>query len=437
MSSGKGATELPSSTVEMIGLEPSGLWVLDVQGADAHTRVPVTDTPTVVGSGPKAGLRVGDCTVSAAHCRIRREGSRLVVEDLDSTNGTFVGNARVERAMLGVGAVVSIGRTTITVSDGEDESSVGDARPLPGLAGQSPRMLHVAAQVRRIAAYTSPVLVAGETGSGKELVARALHELGPRADRPFVAINVAALPRELVESELFGHERGAFTGAQSRKSGAFQQASGGTLFLDEIGELPLDAQPKLLRALDGYGVRRVGGSGSGETTDVRIVTASHVPLEERVSSGRFRRDLFHRLEVFVVELPPLRERRGDITPIARRLLWQAQEEIGKRALTPSAVARLVAHDWPGNVRELRNVLMRAADIARTASTIDAVDIDRAIAWRAPKKPMALTPQMAKSLLDQYDGNLSRAARAAGFPRTSFRKLVAKCGWSERCINMGK
>src|SRR5262249_15882330 len=145
----------------------------------------------------------------------------------------------------------------------------------------------------------APVLIAGETGVGKELVARALHVEGGRADGPFVAINVAALPRELVESELFGHERGAFTGAVAKRAGAFAEASGGTLFLDEIGELPTDAQPKLLRALDGYEVRRIGAPGSGQRSDARVVAATHVPLFEQVQLGRFRRDLYHRLEVFV------------------------------------------------------------------------------------------------------------------------------------------
>src|SRR5271156_6762956 len=217
-------------------------------------------------------------------------------------------------------------------------------------------MRRLADQVRRLAQHALPVLIAGESGTGKELVARALHNEGPRRDRPFVAINVTALPRDLVESELFGHERGAFTGAHARRLGAFAEAGGGTLFLDEVGDLPVDAQPKLLRALDGYEVRRVGAAGGGERADVRVVAATHAPLEQRVTAGQFRRDLFHRLECFVIPLPPLRDRRGDVAAIARELLRQVASQVGPRTLTPAAIARLAAHDWPGNVRELRNVL---------------------------------------------------------------------------------
>jgi two-component system nitrogen regulation response regulator GlnG len=266
------------------------------------------------------------------------------------------------------------------------------------------------------------VLVAGETGVGKELVARALHTEGPRASEPFVAMNVAALPRELVESELFGHERGAFTGAVTRRVGAFTEAEGGTLFLDEIGELPLDAQPKLLRALDGYEVRRIGAPGSGRRANARVVVATHVALQDNVARGAFRRDLFHRLEVFIVDVPPLRERPGDVLPIARMLLGQMENEIGRREITPAAIAQLAAHDWPGNVRELRNVLCRAADQARGARWIDASAVDRAL--RKPRKTaVELTPETAKECLELHGGNISAAARAAGVARTTFRKAL--------------
>ncbi len=241
--------------------------------------------------------------------------------------------------------------------------------------------------------------------------------------RPFVAINVTALPRELVETELFGHERGAFTGAHARRIGAFAEAEGGTLFLDEIGDLPLEAQPKILRALDGYEIRRVGSAGSGKRADVRVVAATHAPLEKRVAAGLFRRDLYHRLECFVVTVPPLRDRRGDIGPIARELLSQLAPQVGPRTLTSAALARLSAHDWPGNVRELRNVLCRAADATRSGGGLDADDIDRALRRDPIIRPHLLTPQAAQALLRDSGGNLSAAARSAGIPRTSFRKLL--------------
>jgi transcriptional regulator with GAF, ATPase, and Fis domain len=351
-------------------------------------------------------------------------GSGVAVRDLGSTNGTYVGNARVQEAWATAGTTLTVGRSTLTClpMPSDDDAADEDAPPLENVAGSSRAMRRLASQVRRLARHAAPVLIAGETGTGKELVAKALHVEGPRARKPFVALNVSALPRELVESELFGHERGAFTGAVAKQRGAFEAAEEGTLFLDEIGELPLEAQPKLLRALDGYEVRSVGAAGSGRRANVRVVAATHVPLEERVTRGEFRRDLFHRLEVFVVDVPPLRARLGDVAAIARAILASLASTMGKRELTPRAIARLTAYDWPGNVRELRNVLYRAGDQAPHGAVIDATDIDRAMRVK-PEEPKRLTPGLARTLLREHEGNLSAAARSARLPRTSFRKLL--------------
>ncbi|MEO8799016.1 MAG: sigma 54-interacting transcriptional regulator, partial [Polyangiaceae bacterium] len=351
-------------TVEIALTTKNPLWVLEVQDPTRSFRVPLVQARTTLGTSRKADVRIVDRTVSGLHCAFEPCGTSIKLVDLDSKNGTFAGSARVHEAFGGIGSVITVGRTTMTLCDGHTEEDGEDDKlppPLAHIAGSSLLMRRVARDVRRFAHYSAPVLVAGETGTGKELVARALHDEGPRRDRPFVAINVAALPRELIESELFGHERGAFTGAVNDRAGAFAEAEGGTLFLDEIGELPLDAQPKLLRALDGYEIRRVGARGAGRKSDVRVIAASHVPLARRVEEGLFRRDLFHRLEVFVVQIPPLRERPGDIAAIARFILAHQEREIGKRELSSAALARLVAYDFPGNVRELRNVLLRAAD----------------------------------------------------------------------------
>jgi len=404
-------------------------WVLEVQDDQGGRLVPLVRDRYVLGTADSADIVMRDRTVSAEHCALVPKPGGVGISDLGSTNGTFVGGARIKEARAGAGTVISVGRSTLVLGPANDTTAADaddDAPPLPGIAGVSVTMRRLAAVVRRLARSGHPVLVAGETGTGKELIARALHTEGPRKDQPFVVINVAALPRELVESELFGHERGAFTGAVTRRAGAFAEAEGGTLFLDEIGELPLEAQPKLLRALDGYEVRRVGASGSGTTANVRVVTASHVPLEERVREGRFRRDLFHRLAVLVAEVPPLRDRRGDVPAIAARILSQARAEIGYRELSPSALARLASHDWPGNVRELRNILVRAADFARDQRTIDGADVERALRPRAgsvPPPPLMLTPAMAKTFLAQNRNNMSAAARAAGYPRTTFRKIL--------------
>src|SRR6185437_5333347 len=213
----------------------------------------------VAGSSGAADVVVRDATVSGRHCALRVADGAVAVEDLGSRNGTYVGGARVREARGHAGTVITIGRSTLVVAAIEEGAS-GEVPgpPLAGIAGASLAMRRLADQVRRLAQHTLPVLVSGESGTGKELLARALHSEGPRRARPFVAINVTAVPRELVESELFGHERGSFTGAHVRREGAFADAEGGTLFLDEIGDLPLDAQPKILRALDGYEVRRVG-----------------------------------------------------------------------------------------------------------------------------------------------------------------------------------
>src|ERR1700722_4527994 len=299
-----------SATLEIAVLEIAGGWHIELQDDAGARRFALTKHRIVVGTSSTCEVVVQDATVSSRHCALSVLGDGVVIEDLGSKNGTFVGSARVREAWGRAGATISIGYSTIVVHS-EDGRGVGapPGEPLAGVAGGSIAMRRLADQVRRLSRHALPVLVAGESGTGKELIARALHNEGPRRGRPFVAINVTALPRELVESELFGHERGAFTGAHTKRLGAFAEAAGGTLFLDEVGDLPLDAQPKLLRALDGYEVRSVGAIGSGVRTDVRVVAATHAPLERRVASGAFRRDLFHRLECFVVHVPALRERR--------------------------------------------------------------------------------------------------------------------------------
>ncbi|MGD0529786.1 MAG: sigma 54-interacting transcriptional regulator [Polyangiaceae bacterium] len=411
-------------TLEIAVIPPAGTWLVELQDEAGARRIGLSKERLVVGTSTTADLVVHDVTVSSRHCALSVLGDGVAIEDLGSLNGTFVGSARIREAWGRAGTAVAIGHSTLVVLVAEArETAVQPGAPLPGIAGGSIAMRRLADQVRRLARHALPVLIAGESGTGKELIARALHHEGPRRERPFVAINVTALPRELVESELFGHERGAFTGAHARRLGAFAEAEGGTLFLDEVGDLPIDAQPKLLRALDGYEVRRVGAAGSGNRADVRVLAATHAPLEQRVTAGEFRRDLFHRLECFVVHVPSLRDRRGDVAAIARELLQQLAPQVGSRTLSPSALARLAAHDWPGNVRELRNVLCRAADATTSASGIDAKDVDVAMRRETPAPANMLSAQAARVLLREHDGNLSAAARAASMPRTSFRKLL--------------
>ena len=245
----------------------------------------------------------------------------------------------------------------------EDEIRTGN--DFREIVGKSPGLKRLLDQLALVASTESTVLVLGETGTGKELVARAIHDRSPRRERPLVKVNCAALPRELVESELFGHEKGAFTGATQQRRGRFELADGGTLFLDEVGELPLEAQAKLLRVLQEQEFERVGGTRALRT-DVRLIAATNRDLGSRAAAGAFRPDLFYRLNVFPVTVPPLRERREDILPLVSHFLAKAARKLGKsfEGVAPAFLERAMAYDWPGNVRELENAVERAAILAR-------------------------------------------------------------------------
>jgi two-component system nitrogen regulation response regulator GlnG len=248
------------------------------------------------------------------------------------------------------------------------------------MVGEDLALKAVLARARRVAPTGTPVLVTGESGTGKELLARALHELGRYPRGPFVAVNCGALPRELAESELFGHERGAFTGAAGRRHGWFEEASGGTLVLDEIGELPLDLQPKLLRVLETGRIRRVGGAGEAAVS-VRVVAMTLRNLGQEAQLGRFRADLYYRLAGFELVLPPLRRRRGDIPLLVRHFLREMEREVGPRELDPAALAALVDAEWPGNLRELRNVVRRAAILSERRIDLTALELPAAPRFR--------------------------------------------------------
>jgi DNA-binding NtrC family response regulator len=245
-------------------------------------------------------------------------------------------------------------------SDEPPRSNTGGASPISGMIGQSAAMRDVFDRIRRIAPTNSTVVIFGESGTGKELVARAVHDQSPRKDGPFVAVNCASIPEPLIESELFGHEKGAFTGAVGTHAGLVETAEGGTLFLDEIGELPSSAQARLLRVLQDSEVRRVGASKSRKI-DVRVLSATHRDLPQRIREGHFREDLYFRLRVLEIRLPPLRERREDLPALAAFLLEKTCKRLGKAVpvLSPEALSAVSTHPWPGNVRELENALERA------------------------------------------------------------------------------
>ena len=307
---------------------------------------------------------------------------------------------------------------------------IGDGLPL---IGRSPAMQDVYRMITRVLRNDLSVLILGESGTGKELVAEAIHQLGQRKEGPFVAVNTAAIPRELIESELFGHEKGAFTGAVNRSIGKFEQAQGGTLFLDEIGDMPADAQTRLLRALQSGRIRRVGGREE-IAVDVRIIAATNRDLGPMIANGTFREDLYYRLNVVPIRLPPLRERAGDVEPLARHFLRLASNEgLPSHGLTPDALSLLAEQPWRGNVRELKNVIYRAALMARDEA-IDSAAIAGALEERGKVEP-GTAPDFASALSAWIaeerppEGTLYHTALAA-FERPLFLHALRRTGGNQ-------
>jgi len=376
-----------------------------------------------LGASAEADVLVPDPTVSARHCAVVHHGRFVEVIDLGSRNGVRVCGARIERAMIGLGGGFEIGRASVRIEEATDISDGEASRALPGVVGRSEPMRRLGAQVRGVASLRAPILLRGESGTGKDVIARAIHAEGCRAGRPFVVLNAATIRPELAESELFGHERGAFTGAVRERRGAFREAHQGTLFLDEIAQLPLDVQAKLLRVVEEGSVRALGGE-TDHKVDVRLVVATCEPLEAMVREGRFRADLYQRLAVCVLRVPPLRDRTDDIPRLARHLL--AASEMGHRDLTACAIAALCKHAWPGNVRELRNVLFQAAILA-TPGPITGRHVGDVIGSRDVIGRRKLDPAGAMRLLQECDFNVSAAARRAEMPRSSLRDLLRQAG----------
>ncbi len=316
---------------------------------------------------PRAGLTVGkapgndvvlqDPFVSSRHLRIEPRAGRWHLVDLGSTNGTLLAGSRVERAELPFGLPLQLGDAELTL---EPPAVPDAARPsvFEQMVSRDPGMRRVFELIERVAPSDLAVTILGDTGTGKELVARALHARSPRAPGPFIPVNCSAIAETLIESELFGHEKGAFSGAERMRKGAFEEAHGGTIFLDEIGELPFDLQAKLLRTLELGEVKRVGASRPLHV-DVRVVAATHRDLRAQVRAGKFREDLFYRLCVVPVAVPPLRQRRGDVQLLAETFLSAASPRGLALRWSAEALARLEGYDWPGNVRQLRNVVQRA------------------------------------------------------------------------------
>jgi two-component system, NtrC family, response regulator HydG len=325
-----------------------------------------------------------------------------------------------------------------TRSQGPEPSAPDGRAPARSMIrGGDPALLRALAIAERAAASECSVLILGETGTGKELLARAIHEASPRADHPFVALNCGAIPTELVESELFGHERGAFTGATEPRDGVFLEASGGTLFLDEIGELPRAQQPHLLRALETGRVRRVGGRGE-RRADARIVAATHQSADLGHEGSALRLDLYHRLATIVVELPPLRQRKRDIPLLVRALLDELAPIYGRRTISPAAMQALLDYPWPGNVRELRHAIERAVVLCDDELSLDMLLPAQRARYPTASRPCATSRAgevghyelaLRAAMRDAYmrHGSVRGAARALGMPRSTFSDRARRFG----------
>ena len=386
-----------------------------VEGPERGTRVDSLTDELTIGASPGNDLVLSDESVSRHHCSLRASDRGLELRDLGSKNGTFVGSCEVVRGLIRSEARLQLGKTIVAVRILNDEvkQPIAATAQFGDLIGASTAMRRIYPLIEQYATSTATVLIYGETGTGKELVAEAIHTASERRDAPFVVVDCAALTGELAESELFGHVRGAFTGANTDRVGVFETAAGGTIFLDEVSELPDAVQPKLLRVLENRTVRRLG-SNDRVPVDVRVIAASHRDLRALVNTKRFRQDLYYRLNVLKISIPPLREREGDIALLARSF-WHELRSGSEPP--PAVIEQLAERSWPGNVRELRNAVERAALVGVESGA----GSDSEATYQQAKEVWERS-WLAK-LLRKHDGNLSRAARAARMGRSHLRELI--------------
>lgn len=422
------------------------LKVVVLAGPDEGLEAPIEGTVTV-GADEGCNLVLSDRAVSRKHLTLGVDGSTVIVRDLGSRNGTFLGATRIKEAEVSVGTVLTVGQSSLAV---QPRWHVREVAPSPKkhfgeVVGESLAMREIFAVLERVAPTDVTVLIEGESGTGKELFARSIHAASSRADKPYVVFDCGAVPGELAESELFGHKRGAFSGAVSDRAGAFAQADGGTICLDELGELPLDLQPKLLRVLETGEVKPVG-SDRARKVDVRVIAATNRDLHAEARRGRFRSDLLYRLEVVRVRVPPLRQRPEDVPLLVERLL---DGKIAKGdAITGENLKKLMGYGWPGNVREMRNTLTRAVALASAPgkppprfselvvnlgpasgapSTIGAEypGVSSPVPYKEAKEQVLLSFARAyvSALLDRNGGNVQRAAAEAGLSRKHLYELM--------------
>jgi DNA-binding NtrC family response regulator len=420
-----------------------------------------------IGALDENDIALDDGTVSREHCRIVQDGQKTLLLDNGSTNGTYINGVQIHEAILAPGSVLGVGNTQIRFNPVDEQIAItpSTAERLGDIVGQSVKMREIFGIIEKIAPTGATVIIEGETGTGKEVVARTIHQLSARSDEPFIVFDCGAVPETLIESELFGHEKGSFTGAMMTRKGLFEMAEGGTIFLDELGELALDLQPKLLRVLEQREVRRVG-SNKPIPVNVRVIAATNRSLGEEVEAGRFREDLFYRLSVVRLMLPPLRDRTEDIPLLTSHFLNKLAfnrdddgamkvDNIGRDALDA-----LCDYEWPGNVRELVNIIERACSFCQSECiTLEDLpgyvtgDDDGGLGLSPGRRNAAdearedlparselnempfkkakeewiasFEKDYISTLLVRHSGNISSAAREADIDRKYFRKLMYK------------
>jgi DNA-binding NtrC family response regulator len=418
-------------------LQGPGLDLVVIDGPDRGLSLAVRGALRI-GTAAGSELRLTDPTVSRVHATLSLDGADVRIRDMGSTNGTFVDGVRVRDASVAPGSILRFGGSAVRAELASEPMRV-DLAPydrLGDLVGGSASMRHVYTLIERVAPSSATVLIQGETGTGKELVARAIHERSARSQGRFLALDCGAVPENLVESELFGHVRGAFSGAVSDRVGAFEEANGGTLFFDEVGELSAPMQRKLLRAIETREIRRVGENRERKV-DVRIVAATHRPLAHATNEGLFREDLFFRLAVVTIELPPLRARREDIPAIAQHFLDRLTG--GTERVSPDLVAALVGRSWQGNVRELRNYLERRVALRAAPAVPAPVAAPATAPWVRLDLPFkeaqaVLLEQFElaylQALLDRHGQNVTKAAAAGEISRRFLQRRMAELGLRE-------
>ncbi|WP_426756211.1 sigma-54 interaction domain-containing protein [Myxococcus sp. Y35] len=413
------------------------LKLMVLSGPEAGQSHALTKPEYVLGKSPTCDIVLTDKTISREHLKLTVHDEHVVATDLGSRNGSSCDGRRFTELELHPGTVITLGTTELKLVPEETAKRtllLSNRDRFGALVGSSRRMREVFTLLERLSPGGADVLIQGETGTGKDLCAEAIHQNSRRANGPFVIVDLAGVAPSLIESELFGHVKGAFTNAQSDRAGAFERANNGTVFLDEVGELPLELQPRLLRVLERRQVKRVGANDY-ITVNMRVVTATHRDLEDAVRQGKFRRDLYHRLAVLRVTMPSLRERPEDIPLLIDTML----EQTGRppSALSDQTRALLTQYPWPGNVRELRNVVEQVVNLGEEALPelesadnergTSAADLDLPFKEAKERLVEGFERDYLRNLLERCEGNISRASREADIDRVYLRKLLKKHG----------